>query len=452
MTLVERFIAISNWPASRRTVLWTGYLIIAQLLVWSLAHFALTTFEPRIVDVSLFDRLLLAWSAVLVLILLVSLPSAIAGREARWTAYVLVAFYSFFTLMLIHLFGSVSSPHMALVVLVTLVAAGFWDVRIGIFAFSYLFFLFGILWFLEASGRLSYAPLILDRTLDAQRHHGLFIVTYGTYFIATLACFVTIGLVISARRLQENRLNQAQKLIRRYVPSQVADAIISGREEMAEKHERRKLTIFFSDLVGFTDIAEELEPEDLSRVLNEYFSAMTAIAQKHGGTVDELSGDAILVFFGAPYSTDDKDHALKAVHMAMDMQQAMSILNAKWRGAGITEPLQVRMGINTGVVTVGNFGSPERMKYAVLGKHVNLAARIQSQCEPGRVLLSHATWLLVNDQIPCNPKGEQQLKGLHKPVAIYEAETPATPSLIAQTERVQPSLPADANAFRHLRG
>lgn len=78
------------------------------------------------------------------------------------------------------------------------------------------------------------------------------------------------------------------------------------------------------------------------------------------------------------------------------------------------------MGINTGVVTIGNFGSPERMKYAALGKHVNLAARLQSHCEPGKLLLSHATWLLVHDEIACTQKGELQLKGIHKPVMTYE--------------------------------
>ena len=168
------------------------------------------------------------------------------------------------------------------------------------------------------------------------------------------------------------------------------------------------------------DIAEELEPEDLSRVLNEYFTEMTGIAHRHGGTVDELSGDAILVFFGAPHATDDKDHALRAVRMATEMQQEMVTLNARWRSLGIAETISVRMGISTGVVTVGNFGSPERMKYAVLGKHVNLAARLQTNCQPGNILLSHATWLLIEDQIPCVQKGEMQLKGINKPVMAYE--------------------------------
>ena len=150
---------------------------------------------------------------------------------------------------------------------------------------------------------------------------------------------------------------------------------------------------------------------------------MTTIAHKHGGTVDELSGDAILIFFGAPNATNDKEHALRAVKMALEMQKSVDVLNHKWRAAGITEMLYVRMAINTGVVTIGNFGSPDRMKYAALGKHVNVAARLQSHCEPGKILMSQSTWLLINDQLECSPKGELQLKGIRKPVMSYELAT-----------------------------
>ena len=162
------------------------------------------------------------------------------------------------------------------------------------------------------------------------------------------------------------------------------------------------MTIFFSDLVGFTDLSDELEPEDLATVLHDYFTEMAAIARKHGGTVDDLIGDAVLVLFGAPDFTDDRDQALRAVRMAVEMQEAMVPLNQRWEAAGIPETLRVRMGINTGVVTVGNFGSAERTKYTALGKQVNIAARIQSQCEPGKVLLGHTTgcWSATKSSAP----------------------------------------------------
>lgn len=220
----------------------------------------------------------------------------------------------------------------------------------------------------------------------------------------------------------QRQLQASQRLLRRYVPEQVADAVLSNRSEAVARHERRKLTIFFSDLVGFTDLSDEMEPEDLATVLHDYFTEMSTIARKHGGTVDDLIGDAVLVLFGAPDFTDDRDQARRAVRMAMEMQEAMVALNERWESAGIPETLTVRMGINTGVATVGNFGSAERTKYTALGKQVNIAARIQSQCQPGKVLIGHTTWLLVREETPCTPKGELVLKGLRKPMPAYEVK------------------------------
>jgi class 3 adenylate cyclase len=252
----------------------------------------------------------------------------------------------------------------------------------------------------------------------------------GWFYVALLLTNAPLVLIMGAlleagMRQQfaaQSKLQASQRLLRRYVPEQVADAVMSSTPDTVDRHERRKLTIFFSDLVGFTDLSEELEPEDLALVLHDYFTEMSGIARRHAGTVDDLVGDAILVFFGAPEFTDDHDQALRAVRMAVEMQEAMGPLNQRWASAGIPETLTVRMGINTGVATVGNFGSAERTKYTALGKQVNVAARIQSQCEPGKVLISHATWLLVRNDIACTPKGELELKGLHKPMPAYEVK------------------------------
>jgi len=217
------------------------------------------------------------------------------------------------------------------------------------------------------------------------------------------------------------RLQEATSLIRRYVPAQLADGILSGQFTREGKWERRKLTLFFSDIRGFTDASDELEAEDLSRVLNEYLSEMSAIADRHGGTIDKFVGDAIMIFFGAPVATDDRDHALRAIRMATEMQVRMEELGRKWLNEGIENPFQIRIGINTGVATVGNFGSEGRMDYTAIGKQVNLAARLQSHCTPGKILVSHSTWALVKDDIPCRPMGEITVKGIHHPVKTYEA-------------------------------
>jgi class 3 adenylate cyclase len=175
----------------------------------------------------------------------------------------------------------------------------------------------------------------------------------------------------------------------------------------------------FSDIVGFSDTADELEPEDLSMLLNEYLAEMTKIAEKYGATIDKFVGDAVICFFGAPTATDDRDQAHRAVQMALEMNERVAELDVSWRKFGVSRPLRIRIGVNTGLANVGSFGSQRRMDYTAIGRQVNLAARLETSCEPGNVLISHSTYALVNDKIPCVPKGEIHVKGIHHPVKVY---------------------------------
>lgn len=418
MTLIERFIEFNSWTTSRKTALLMAIALIFHIAASPIVRVAASA--AGIVRMRLLDVALISAVLVVMVCLAAALAATKAGKEGRWTAYLVVVLYGGWVGAFVTAMGVWSTPLLAWVPIIVILVALWYDEVIGWAAFAYSLLLGVLVVSLTLADLLPYAPAMLDRTLDAQRSGSwaaaIFAVIMGFYLYG----FLLSILVVAARRLQDTRLHQAYKIIRRYVPSQIADAITLGRVDTADKHERRKLTLFFSDLVGFTDISEELEPEDLSKLLNEYFSEMTRIAEKHGGTVDELAGDAILIFFGAPNATDDQDHALRAVRMAVEMQSAVKLLNEKSRQAGIAESLRVRMGINTGVVTIGNFGSPDRMKYTALGKHVNIAARLQSHCEPGRVLVSQLTWLLVKEQIPCEPKCELTLKGIIKPVMAYE--------------------------------
>jgi class 3 adenylate cyclase len=218
------------------------------------------------------------------------------------------------------------------------------------------------------------------------------------------------------------RLRRATALIRRYVPAQLAERILAGDHEETGQPERRKLTLFFSDVVGFTAAADQMEPEDLAALLNEYLSEMAGVAESFGATLNQFVGDGIMIFFGAPEATTDQDHALRAVRMATAMQQRMSELGKKWFAAGIQAPFRIRIGINTGTASVGDFGSDGRITYSAIGNQTNLAARIQAACEPGGILISHTTWALVKDQIPCQERGEIRVDGLHYPVRVYEVD------------------------------
>jgi len=218
---------------------------------------------------------------------------------------------------------------------------------------------------------------------------------------------------------EKEKVVHAQNILSKYVAPQLAEKILEGQVETVWGHRREKLSIFFSDIKDFTKTTDYMEPEDMARVLNEYFSYMNDIIQKYGGTLANIIGDALLVFFGAPDKTDDRDHALRCVQMAIDMQRKMSALQRKWFEEGVERPLQIRCGINTGMATVGGFGSEDRKEYTAIGMQVNLASRLESVCEPGEILISHSTWALVKDKIECKPKGLMEFKGFSRPVRGY---------------------------------
>jgi len=280
----------------------------------------------------------------------------------------------------------------------------------------------------EQAGWIPYGPVLASAPWTGGRLSGYWLASYGTLPVAiAMAGLFLVVYVVDRWRSRETELAQtsdqlarANDLISRYVATQVAQQIRAGNYGAVDRHDRRKLTLFFSDIKGFTEIADTIEPEDLSRILNEYLSEMTGIAERYEATVDKFVGDAMMIFFGAPLATHDRDHALRAVRMGIEMLARLGELREKWLGEGIEEPFQVRIGINTGVASVGNFGSKGRVDYTAIGRQVNLAARLQVNCDPGKILISHSTWALVHDEIECLPKGEIEVKGFHHPVKVYE--------------------------------
>jgi adenylate cyclase len=210
--------------------------------------------------------------------------------------------------------------------------------------------------------------------------------------------------------------------IAKYLSPQIYKSIFSGQKDATIATERKKLTIFFSDIKDFTATTERLQPEDLTSLLNEYFTEMSAIALEHGATVDKFIGDAMLVFFGDPETKGVEEDARACVQMAVDMQRRLSQLNGEWRQRGIEQPFRARMGINTGYCNVGNFGSDDRMDYTIIGAEANLAARLQSIAEPGGVVLSYETYALVRDLVRAHPLPAIHMKGISREVVPYVVE------------------------------
>jgi adenylate cyclase len=206
----------------------------------------------------------------------------------------------------------------------------------------------------------------------------------------------------------------------KYLSPQVYSSIFSGHQNVAIEAKRKKLTIFFSDIVGFTAITDMLESEELTALLNEYLTEMSRIALEHGATIDKFLGDAILAFFGDPHSLGPREDAIACVRMAMAMQRRMQEMQGGWRDRGLDRSFELRIGITTGYCTVGNFGSEDRMDYTVIGNEVNRAARLQGHAEVGGILMSSETHALVKDVIAARDRGEIELKGIPRPVHAYE--------------------------------
>lgn len=219
--------------------------------------------------------------------------------------------------------------------------------------------------------------------------------------------------------------------ISKYLSPQVYKSIFSGERDVVISTERKKLTIFFSDLKDFTLSSERLQPEELTQLLNEYFTEMSKIATEHGATVDKFIGDAILAFFGDPETLGAEEDALACLNMAIAMQRRMVSLNAEWRRRGIEKPLQARMGINTGYCNVGNFGSEDRMDYTIIGAEANLAARLESIAEPGGIVMSYETYALVEDHVRASTMEPIRLKGISRDVVPYSVEDIHTEGLTA---------------------
>lgn len=215
------------------------------------------------------------------------------------------------------------------------------------------------------------------------------------------------------------RLKSLSEKLSKYLAPQIYRSIFEGAHDTRIQTRRKKLTVFFSDIKGFTEIAESLNPEDLTRILNEYFSEMSGIALDYGATIDKFIGDAMLIFVGDPKTLGEQEDALQCVRMAIAMQRHMATLQEKWRKTGFDQPLRMRIGINTGFCDVGNFGCEQRMEYTIIGAQVNLAQRLEQACEPGGILLSGETHALVGGEIGCAEHAPVMAKGIAREIPCF---------------------------------
>jgi len=235
--------------------------------------------------------------------------------------------------------------------------------------------------------------------------------------LTALANYAAIGIEQARlnQKIQEE-IKRRSQLERYHSPAVISRILGVGSTDQSIEAQEIDVTVVFSDIVGFTSIAEKIEPHRVSLLLNDYFSEMTDIIFRHDGTLDKFIGDAIMAVFGAPLPMED--HAVRAVRTALEMRERLRQMNDE---KFTKHKIDVRIGINSGRVVAGDIGSPKRIEYTVLGNTVNIASRLESGvAKPGQIVIGEATYQMIRDHFQTEPLGEFNLKGLEKSIMVYE--------------------------------
>lgn len=231
------------------------------------------------------------------------------------------------------------------------------------------------------------------------------------------------------RSANAKRLKTLSEQLSRYLAPQVYQSLFDGSRQAEIETQRKRLTVFFSDIKNFTASTAQWQPEEVTFLLNSYFEEMSQIAAEYGATLDKFIGDAIVIFFGDPHTLGPRQDAVQCVRMAVAMQQRMGVLQQRWKDMGIHKAFEIRIGINSGFCDVGNFGSNLRMDYTIIGREVNLAARLEQAAEPGEILMSRETHDLVQDDVEADARKPVIAKGFAEPITVYAVrQAPVSPS------------------------
>ncbi|HKQ03938.1 MAG TPA: adenylate/guanylate cyclase domain-containing protein [Blastocatellia bacterium] len=226
---------------------------------------------------------------------------------------------------------------------------------------------------------------------------------------------IAVDNAITHKQLVREELARAK--YRRFMAPHVVDEILKNPDALNLGGTNSCVTMLFSDVRGFTTMSEDLEPDKVVQILNEYFADMTPIVFEHRGMLDKYMGDGLMALFGVPLQCADA--ATNAVAAAVAMQRRMAAVNRDLRTMGMSD-IAIGIGINTGTVTVGYIGSEERTDYTAIGDAVNLAARLEKQAQAGQIIISRSTRDIIGDDFPVRPAGEVYVKGKAHVVQIFE--------------------------------
>jgi adenylate cyclase len=246
---------------------------------------------------------------------------------------------------------------------------------------------------------------------------GAFWLNWWLPIVPTIMSLTSSSVLVTMYQAQ--KMTELRKTLGRYLTHDVVANLLESPEGITINGESRKVTTLISDIRGFTSLSEQYSAAKIVEMLNLYLTIMTRTIQSYGGTINDLTGDGMIVFFGAPLGRSDD--TMRAVACALAMQQAMTEVNQQNATLGFPQ-LEMGIGLNTGEVVVGNIGSDAYMKYTAIGSHVNLAARVESCTVGGQVLISEQTFADVESIVQIIGETQAQMKGVAKPVTLYDVK------------------------------
>src|SRR5579871_4652929 len=237
------------------------------------------------------------------------------------------------------------------------------------------------------------------------------------YFLSAFANQAAVAIANAKLFDDVRREERLRTSLQRYLSPNIVDEMVQKTGELPLGGEKRKVSVLFCDIRGFTTLTEKELVESIVGLLNEYFSAMSEVIFANKGTLDKFIGDAIMAIYGAPIEL--KDGAYQAVKTALEMRDKLAKLNEKWK-AEKKPQIQVGYGINTGEAIVGNIGSERRMEYTAIGDMVNTASRVEGETEGGQIFITEETFQELGNKVKVNKLKQVSLKGKSTKVQIYE--------------------------------
>jgi adenylate cyclase len=238
------------------------------------------------------------------------------------------------------------------------------------------------------------------------------------YFLSAFANQAAVAITNAKLFDDVRREERLRTSLQRYLSPNIVDEMVTNNSEVFSLGgQKKRVTILFCDIRGFTTLTEKEPVETIVGLLNEYFSAMSDVIFANHGTLDKFIGDAIMAIYGAPLEL--KDNAYACVKTALEMRQKLTLLNEKWKSEKKPQ-IQVGYGINTGDAIVGNIGSERRMEYTAIGDMVNVAARVEGETEGSQIFITEDTFQELGSRVKVNKLKPVQLKGKSAKIQIYE--------------------------------